>query len=224
MVKKRIMSRTLIVFAACLVATISPARAEDRALEDLLGKGIHAYFGGDAFAAHDLLTATIDNGTRDPRAFYFRGLTYLCLGREPDAQADFAKGAQIEMSEVSGYFAINRSLERIQGPVRFMLEQYRTQARLAAYQERERLQYERYERIRRMEPEILQNPSGAAAPATPAPATPPAGAVPPGAAPVSPAAPTSPAAPETPPTDDPFGNPFAEPPANAPATVDPFGT
>jgi hypothetical protein len=101
-------------------------------LSDIYGRGVHAYFGGQARAAHQYLTTAIDAGTRDPRAYYFRGLAYQQLGRPTEARADFKSGAELEQHDVGGLFYVDRSLERVQGPSRLLIEQYRAAARVGA--------------------------------------------------------------------------------------------
>jgi mono/diheme cytochrome c family protein len=49
------------------------------------GAGVHAYYDGNYQTAYDALTAAIEAGTLDPRAYYFRGLTALKLGRLDEA-------------------------------------------------------------------------------------------------------------------------------------------
>src|SRR5262249_28092216 len=120
-----------------------------------------------------------------PRAFYFRGLAYLQLGRVPEAQADFQKGAELEVKDSSDFYPVNRSLERVQGRSRRMLEQYRTVVHATAIQRKEAERQARYEERAAAEEDVLRRvkpiqlpPSGAASekkptmnPDSPAPAT-----------------------------------------------------
>src|SRR5262245_3919722 len=55
--------------------------AQDSLLDDLYGRGVHAFFARNYPSAHELFTAAIKGGSRDPRAYYFRGLVYSRLGR-----------------------------------------------------------------------------------------------------------------------------------------------
>ena len=110
------------------------ARADEAVLEQLLGDGMHAYFGGDFTSAYNILSAAAHDGSRDPRVYYYRGLADLRLGREPDAGADFEKGATLEASDSNGQYHVGLSLERIQGPARQSIEQYRERARVVAFQ------------------------------------------------------------------------------------------
>lgn len=99
------------------------ARAQDeaRALK-LYGKACHIFFQG----GNDAVIATLDEAIGlddgDPRMFYFRGLAKRRLGRSDEAAADFQRGGELERS---GAFAVGVALERIQGPERLVVEEYR---------------------------------------------------------------------------------------------------
>ncbi len=118
-----------------LAFTAGSARADEAVLDQLYGDGVHAFFSGDCAGAYMSLSTAIRDGSQDPRAFYFRALAEMRLGREPDAVADLQKGAALETADINGRFFVGRSLERIQGPTRAVLEQYREQARELAYQQ-----------------------------------------------------------------------------------------
>src|SRR5207247_7172033 len=83
-----------------LIASLLPSadflRGQDDTLSQMYGSGVHAYFAGDTTESHEYLTRTIEAGTSDPRAYYFRGLANLQLGRPDEADADFTKGAELE--------------------------------------------------------------------------------------------------------------------------------
>jgi tetratricopeptide (TPR) repeat protein len=132
------------------------SQAQEAVLEQLYGKGVHSYFSGDYSKAYERLTSVINAGISDPRAFYFRGLAYMQLGRTPEAEMDFRKGAELESKDINKYYNVGRALERIQGPERKLLESYRVQARMAAYAESEKLRKARYEALRREEARVLQ--------------------------------------------------------------------
>src|SRR5687767_285979 len=101
--------------ALAALAFCGPAvRAQDAVLEELYGRGVHSFFGRDYRAAHQHLTDAINSGSRDPRAYYFRALTYARLGRPDEARSDFQTGATLEVTSGEP-FPIGRSLERIQG-------------------------------------------------------------------------------------------------------------
>jgi tetratricopeptide (TPR) repeat protein len=154
------------VFALCL-----PVVAQSDALNELYGNGVHAFNGGDYVEAYNQLTRAVQNGSQDPRVHYYRGLSYLKLGRPQEAEADFAEAARLEMSDTDRFYNVSKALERVQGRARMMIEKYRSDARLLAFHERERARFERYERIRRNEPNVLLQPDrgepaeGKAAPA-----------------------------------------------------------
>ena len=98
----------------------------------------------------------IEAGSRDPRVFYFRGLTDLKLGHEPEAKQDFLTGAQSESKDVNKFYNVSRALERVQGSERVELENYRVEARMVALEEAERLRKARYEAIQREESRVVR--------------------------------------------------------------------
>ncbi len=116
-----------------LGAGLTRACADDSVLDQLYGNGVHAYFGGDYSKAYDSLSAAINGGSRDPRAYYFRAFAESRLGREQDAATDFQTGATFEATG-GGQSGVSQALERIQGPTRQTLEQYRANARAVALQ------------------------------------------------------------------------------------------
>lgn len=152
------MYRIVALAAAYFTALHASAHAQNDILSATYGKGVHSYFAGRYAEAHEYLTTVIDAGINDPRCYYFRGLSYLKLGREPEAKADFARGAELEMADTTRFYNVSKALERCQGRARALLERYRADARVAAYRQRERIRYERYERIRRVEPDITLQP------------------------------------------------------------------
>lgn len=223
--------------------------AQDAVLDHFYGQGVHKFFARNYVGAFEDFNTAIDNGSDDPRCYYFRGLTYLQLGREDEAKADFEKGSQLEMQAAGKFFNVSKALERIQGRQRMMIEQYRTKARLAVMVELERQRKARYEELRREEarvldqsappvgiPEATPAPAPAAQPAAPAqPMQPPAAEPPapaaqpaaPAAAPAPAAEPAAPAAPAQPPAAPaPAAEPAAPPaaPATPPASTNPFAT
>lgn len=120
-----------ILTLAGLLAT-GPLLAQEMALSDMYGRGVHAYFSGQPQIAYERLTAAIKAGSHDPRAYYFRGLAYQWLGRPQEALADFRAGAALEHQDAGGVFGVDRSLERVQGPSRLMIERERAIARVGA--------------------------------------------------------------------------------------------
>ena len=137
----------------------SAALAENGALGELYGRGVHAYNSGNYVEAYNQLTRAIESGSDDPRCHYFRGLSYIKLGREPEAKQDFTTAAAMEMRDTDRFYNVSKSLERIQGRSRALLERYRSNARLRAYQSREEDRFNRYQRIRKNEPNVTIQPS-----------------------------------------------------------------
>ena len=131
-----------------------PAMTEVAALARPYGAGVHAYFSGDVQRAYDDLTQAIEAGTRDPRAWYFRGLAALKLGRLDEAEADFSTGADRETA-AEGDWAVARSLERVQGRDRLALERHRVRARVAGLrQQRQQTEWRYLEDITSREDEV----------------------------------------------------------------------
>jgi hypothetical protein len=129
--------KTRFAIAIVVLAFCGRAIADEMVLEQIYGSGVHAFNDGDLAAASDAFTAAIKGGTNDPRAYYFRALTFIRLGREQDAKADFEKGAALEAVDASNVSLVSRSMERVQGRQRQMLEQYRTIVRAAALERKE---------------------------------------------------------------------------------------
>ncbi len=144
---------------------VHPVNAQNAAVGQKYGQGVHDYFSGDYLGAHEKLTAAVQGGSKDPRVYYFRGLTYLKLGRSPEAANDFRQGASLEASDTNKFYNASKSLERVQGDARSELESYRANARLVLMEKAERLRKARYESIQREEARVLRAP--AASPAEP---------------------------------------------------------
>jgi tetratricopeptide (TPR) repeat protein len=204
--------------------------AQDAVLGQKYGLGVHAYFAGDYLKAYEQLEAATAGGSKDPRVFYFRGLTYLKLGRGQEAVQDFRKGAELESRDTNKFYNVAKALERVQGGARIELEKYRVDARMAALEEAERMRKARYEAIQRDEARVLREQALAPPSSEPAKgaeaAAQPAAEMDLFAAPEDKAAPS----PEKKPTKAaPPGKKAAaaeskKKPAEAPATDDPFAT
>lgn len=122
----------LYVVAAAIFMTIlvtSSVKAHSSVLTELYGQGVHKYFSCDYFAADTLLSQAIDNGSNDPRAYYFRGLAREMIGGGGDI--DFEEGARLEAAGSVGV-NVGAALTRIQGQVRAKIEKARQAARLQA--------------------------------------------------------------------------------------------
>jgi hypothetical protein len=128
------MQRSFWILAAAWLMMAATTSAQELGISDMYGRGVHAYFSGQPRAAYQYLTTAIKAGTHDPRAYYFRGLTYQQLGRPTEAQADFRTGATLEQEDVGGLFYVDRSLERVQGASRLTIEKYRAEARVGSAQ------------------------------------------------------------------------------------------
>ncbi len=132
-----------------------PITSESLALASTYGQGVHAYFAGDYQRSYDDLSQAIAAGTQDPRAYYFRGLAALRLGRLDEAEADFSSGADREMTQ-SGDWRVGRSLERVQGGDRLRLERHRARARIVALQNDREAVRRRYSEIEDAQDDVLR--------------------------------------------------------------------
>lgn len=152
------------------VFALRPAIAREEAiLAVAYGNGVHAYHAGDYQRSYDELTAAIDGGTQDPRAFYFRGLAALKLGRYHEAEADFTTGADREARH-GGNWPVGRSLERIQGQPRLELEKHRVRARMVAMEQRRQAAMQRYLEVESAQPEVRRRLQPENLPGRPTPA------------------------------------------------------
>ena len=122
--------------------------------------------------AYEQLTAAIKGGSNDPRVFYFRGLTYLHLGRGQEATQDFQKGSALEPRTSTGSTMCRRRWSACRERHASSWKSYRAKARMAAMEQTERLRKARYEAIQREEWRVLreQPPAPPESVATPEPA------------------------------------------------------
>lgn len=154
-------SLLLLLASSLLVGPVSAAAragGEPAPLGVAYGNGVHAYFAGDYQCSFDALSGAIEAGSNDPRAYYFRGLSALKLGRLDEAEADFQQGANLEADgrgSVGGR-AIGRALERVQGCDRLKLEHYRGRARVAALERDRDAAQRRYSDIYEPESDVLR--------------------------------------------------------------------
>lgn len=118
----RLVTGLLLTF--CLAPCFQAEAQKSKSPSDLYADAVTAYFAKDYNGADSVLTGLIEDGTGDPRAFYIRGLSRYASGNLDAADIDFEAGARLEYS---GLIRVNvpRSLERIQGPVRRVLEEFR---------------------------------------------------------------------------------------------------
>ncbi len=112
-------------------AARKPVSGKQRVANAYYGQGVRAYFNSDFKQAHSELTKAIDAGSRDPRAYYFRAFAAIKLGKVKDADQDFSAGAKFETVALNGR-SVDRSIERIQGSTRVMLERHRVKVRAVA--------------------------------------------------------------------------------------------
>jgi hypothetical protein len=120
-----------LALAGAFCCSFSTAVAQDsHVLRATFGRGMHAFFSGQLIQAEQHFSHVIASGSMDPRAYYFRAMTLLRLGRQFEAENDMRVGASFEARNPSGRYAISKSLQRIQGNGRRTLEKFRRQARL----------------------------------------------------------------------------------------------
>lgn len=130
-VSRRSSTRVRGLIVAFVVLGPTALRAQDSDIAGTLySQGVEAFFAGRSTEADAYLSRAIAINPDDPRAFYFRSLSRLREGRQAEAQADMQTGADIEARQPNR-FAIGKALERVQGPARLLLEQYRWTARLS---------------------------------------------------------------------------------------------
>lgn len=121
---------TAILVSVFATGFFSPnASAQDAILAQMYGRGVHAFNSGNYTDANRFLSAAINGGTKDPRAYYFRGIVASVQGMQYQAEGDWAQGAQLE-AKMGTTAGIGRSLSRFQGSARLKLEQIRQEARL----------------------------------------------------------------------------------------------
>jgi Tetratricopeptide repeat len=121
----------LVAILAVTWATILPLaiRAQEASeLTRLYNQGVNAYFAGRSSEAESSLSRALALESEDPRLYYFRALSLLRLGRLDEARGDMSVGASVEARRPQR-FAIGKTLERVQGSHRLMLERYRREAR-----------------------------------------------------------------------------------------------
>jgi hypothetical protein len=126
-------------------------------LSQFFGSGVHNFYERDYFEAMRELNAAADGGSGDPRVYYYRGLTHMRLGNSAAAARDLRKGAELERADVDGFYPVGKSLERVQGSERLMLERYRALARAEARQRQVARDAARYEQLRRAETQVLRS-------------------------------------------------------------------
>ena len=137
---------------------------QNAVLAEMYGRGVHAYYSGNQNEAYDFLSMAINNGSQDPRAYYFRGMVADASGRSYEAEADWQRGAELEAAGGQNP-AVGRALVRFQGSSRLKLELIREKARLQALAMAAARSNARYGEIDRAQPApsaTQPNPLGAA--------------------------------------------------------------
>ena len=119
------------LMAVAIAAPTSSCHAQSAVLSEIYGRGVHSYHAGQYDKSMEWMSMAIENGFRDPRAYYFRGLAAAASGRGYEAEGDFQQGAELEANGAFGA-SIGRSLARVQGATRLKLELIRETARLRA--------------------------------------------------------------------------------------------
>ena len=142
----------LTIFAVTLAALGSlnansaSAQNQTAILAETYGQGVHAYNSGRLSDALNFFSLAIDNGSRDPRVYYYRGIVNYVSGRPEEAEKDWQAGAIIEALGGPNP-SIGRSLARFQGNGRLKLEQIRQTARIKALAEANARSIQRYGEI-----------------------------------------------------------------------------
>ena len=139
----------LIVSAPCNVA------AQDAYLARIYGEGVHLYYRNDTTTARCRFDSVINEGSRDPRAYYFRAIMALESGDVGSADSDIRTGARYEL-EGQGTYDVWSALARVQGPHRLQFECKRNAALLAL---RKQSVIDRYPLNPRDVPEQLRQPA-----------------------------------------------------------------
>ena len=120
---KKIFASAIAVVA--LLSSASFTSAQEIDVQRIYGEGVHAYFNGKFEEAVKYLDKSIEAGSTDARAFYFRGLAQHQLGNKEAGNKDFIEGSKLERKFANQQRVINRSLQRIQGDIRLSLEKTR---------------------------------------------------------------------------------------------------
>lgn len=96
--------------------------------EGFFGRGLRLYFERRYDEAEKEFFEAVRFSDQDARYLYFLGLTRLAQGKRDLALEDFRLGARLEALEKPARAAVSFSLERVQGPHRRLLNQFRDRA------------------------------------------------------------------------------------------------
>jgi hypothetical protein len=123
-----------VLLTGCL-SLVAPLQAQQDAMSEIYGQGVHRYFAGDYAGAELLLNEVQAAGSEDPRVHYFLGMCKVAQGGGVMAGlADFEAGAQAEAKSKTSY-QVGLALTRIQGAARREIEKARLAARSQARQQ-----------------------------------------------------------------------------------------
>lgn len=113
---------TLLFLATLPMAWAAPPESADVSL------GVKAYLDGSYREAEVILNTAVESGSKDPLAYYFRGLVRWNAGDQAGANEDFAEAARLELKAKNTGRTLQRWLEPVQGPARVALEAARSRA------------------------------------------------------------------------------------------------
>ena len=123
-------NRSFALLLIVLLAGSGIAYAQSQPSADqLYSSGIHAFNSQRYSEAIGWFDQIESLGTPDPRAFFYRGLSYSRLGNATSAAADYEKASRIELTVAGRSYSVPKALERIQGRDRTVIEQYRRSAK-----------------------------------------------------------------------------------------------
>jgi hypothetical protein len=148
--------RSLALAAILGAGAFGTTWAQEGPITETYGRGVHAFFAGDYFKAHELLSLAVDSGSQDPRAYYFRGLCNAHTGREEEAKVDWRQAAEMEYKGQSSV-GVGRALLRIQGEPRLQLEAIRHQVRLELRNQTDANAQQRYEQGEAVQPSVTRD-------------------------------------------------------------------
>ena len=151
------MARNVAAIVTMLLGMTAVVQAQDAALAELYGNGVHAFHAGDYKDAHTSLNQAIKQGSKDPRCYFFRGLCYAKLGRPDEAKVDYKKAAELETTKAGKLYNVSRALARVQGKPRLQVEAFRRKARFKARNVRVSKNKARYGDLSKNEPNVIQS-------------------------------------------------------------------
>ncbi|MDP1564334.1 MAG: hypothetical protein Q8M16_23390 [Pirellulaceae bacterium] len=108
---------------------MSASQAFGQTTEHVFGTNIHRYYEGNYEQLISDVSAIVNEDLEDPRVYYLRGLAFLKTGQNQAAADDLKKGAELEAIQFGKRnYNIARTMQRIQGNDRAMLEAARSDA------------------------------------------------------------------------------------------------